>query len=151
MSIHEDVELLRRIPMFAKVDPAKLKLLAFTSERVTFDEGQELFHQGDAADAAYIVVDGSTEVIVDLPRGPLVVASLGKNALIGDIGILCDVPRTATIKALSRVTTLKIAKDLFLRMVIDFPTMGLEVMRELAHRLEKTTADLREARSRIPQ
>ena len=105
MSIHEDVELLRRIPMFAKVDPAKLKLLAFTSERVTFDEGQELFHQGDAADAAYIVVDGSTEVIVDSPRGPLVVASLGKNALIGDIGILCDVPRTATIKALSRVTT----------------------------------------------
>ena len=60
-------------------------------------------------------------------------------------------PRTATIKAVSRVTTLKIAKDLFLRMVIDFPTMGLEVMRELAHRLEKTTADLREARSRLTQ
>ena len=71
--------------------------------------------------------------------------------LIGEIGILCDLPRTATIKAVSRVTTLKIAKDLFFQMVIDFPSMGVEVMRELAHRLEKTTADLREARSRIAQ
>mgnify|MGYP003693827829 CR=1 FL=1 len=91
-------------------------------------------------------------MIVDLPRGPLVVASLGKNALIGDIGILCDVPRTATIKALSRVTTLKIAKDLFLRMVIDFPTMGLEDDARARPPVgEDDVADLREARSRIPQ
>ena len=148
MSIHEDVELLRRIPMFAKVDPAKLKLLAFTSERVTFDDGQELFHQGDAADAAYIVVDGLTEVIVDSPRGPLVVASLGKNALIGEIGIICDLPRNATIKAISRVTTLKITKDLFLRMLSDFPVMALEVMRDLGHKLEQANAKLRDAHAR---
>lgn len=149
MGINDDVELLRRIPMFAKVEPARLKLLAFTSERVTYDAGQELFRQGDTADAAYIIVDGSTEVIVDSPKGPLVVAALGKNELVGEIGILCDMPRTATIKAVSRVTTLKITKDLFFRMVSDFPSMGVEVMRELAHRLEKTTADLREARSRV--
>jgi len=151
VSINDDVELLRRIPMFAKVEPAKLKLLAFTSERVTYGEGQELFHQGDNADAAYIIVAGTVDVVVDSPKGPLTVAQLGTNEFVGDIGILCDIPRTATVKAVSRVTTLKIAKDLFLRMLIDFPTMGVEVMRELAHRLEKTTADLREARSRMTQ
>ena len=149
MGINDDVELLRRIPMFAKVEPAKLKLLAFTSERVTYEAGQELVRQGDAADAAYVILDGSTQVIVDSPRGPLVVAELKQNDLIGEIAILCDMPRTATVKAVTRVTTLKIAKDLFFQMVIDFPAMGVEVMRELAHRLEKTTADLREARSRV--
>jgi CRP-like cAMP-binding protein len=151
VGINEDVELLRRIPMFAKVEPAKLKLLAFTSERVTYDAGQELFHQGDAADAAYIVVDGDVEVLVDTPKGPLVVATLGRNEFVGDIGILCDIPRTATIKAATRVTTLKISKDLFFRMVTDFPAMGVEVMRVLAHRLEQTTVQLREARLRAGQ
>ena len=151
MSINDDVELLRKIPMFAKVEPAKLKLLAFTSERVTYEPGQVLFRQGDTADAAYIIVDGSADVLVDTPKGPLSVAKLGRNEFIGEIGILCDVPRTATVTAIDRVTTLKISKDLFFRMVTDFPSMGVEVMRVLAHRLEKTTADLREARLRAGQ
>jgi CRP-like cAMP-binding protein len=107
-----------------------------------------LFHQGDNSDAAYIIVDGTVDVMVDSPKGPLTVAQLGSNEFVGDIGILCDVPRTATVRAASQVTTLKITKELFFRMVTDFPTMGVEVMRVLAHRLEQTTAQLREARSR---
>jgi CRP/FNR family transcriptional regulator, cyclic AMP receptor protein len=149
MSINDDVELLRRIPMFAKVEPAKLKLLAFTSERVTYSEGQDLFRQGDNSDAAYIIVEGTADVIVNSPKGPLTVAKLDKNEFIGDIGILCDVPRTATVRAATQLTTLKITKELFFRMVTDFPTMGVEVMRVLAHRLELTTAQLAEAKSRV--
>jgi CRP-like cAMP-binding protein len=148
VSIIEDVELLRRIPMFAKVEPAKLKLLAFTSQRVTFEAGQELFHQGDAADAAYIIVDGLADIIVDTPAGPLTVAQLGKNDLVGEIGIICEVPRTATVKAASRVTTLRIARDLFYRMLTDFPVMALEVMRDLGHKLEAANAKLRDAQAR---
>jgi CRP-like cAMP-binding protein len=149
VSIQEDVELLRRIPMFAKVEPAKLKLLAFTSERIVYEPGQDLFRQGDVADAAFLIVDGDADVIVDSPKGPLTVANLGKNEFVGDIGILCDVPRTATVRAVSRLTTLRISKELFFRMVSDFPTFAVEVMRVLAHRLELTTAQLREARSRV--
>jgi CRP/FNR family transcriptional regulator, cyclic AMP receptor protein len=148
VSINDDVELLRRIPMFAKVEPAKLKLLAFTSERVTYGEGQELFHQGDNADAAYLIIAGTVDVMVDSPKGPLTVAQLGTNEFVGDIGILCDVPRTATVRAATELTTLKITKELFFRMIIDFPAMGVEIMRVLAHRLEQTTVQLREARSR---
>jgi CRP-like cAMP-binding protein len=149
VSINDDVEILRRIPMFAKVEPAKLKLLAFTSERITYTEGQELFRQGDHTDAIYIIVAGKADVIVDTPKGPLTVAQLEKNEFIGEIGILCDVPRTATVRAATELTTLKITKEVFFRMVTDFPAMGVEVMRVLAHRLEDTTVKLREARSRI--
>jgi CRP-like cAMP-binding protein len=77
------------------------------------------------------------------------VAQLAKNEFIGEIGILCDVPRTATVRAATELTTLKITKEVFFRMVTDFPAMGVEVMRVLAHRLEDTTVKLREARSRI--
>lgn len=147
MSLNEEVELLRNIPLFSKIDPSKLKLLAFASERVTFGAGQELFHQGDHADMAYIIIEGSADVGVDTPGGEISVAQLAKNDIVGEIGILCDVPRTATIRAIDSVTTLAISKDLFFQMVREYPDMGIEIMRELADRLEKTTIQLREARS----
>ncbi len=147
MSIEKEVEVLRQIPLFSNIEPAKLKLMAFASERLTFRSGQPLFHQGDPGDAAYIVIEGTADVLVDTPSGPLTVATLTKNAIIGEIAILCDVPRTATVSATSDLTTLKITKDIFLRMVIDFPEMGLEIMRVLARRLEQTTAQLRAAQA----
>jgi CRP-like cAMP-binding protein len=127
------------------VEPPKLKLLAFASERVTFEAGQELFHQGDMPDAAYIIIEGSADVMLDTQRGRVTVATIGRNELVGEIGIICDVPRTATVLAKSRLVTLKVNKDLLLRMITDFPTMAIEIMRVLAHRLEHTNAQLREA------
>jgi CRP-like cAMP-binding protein len=146
VSLNEEVELLRRIPLFANLEPSKLKLLAFTSERITFDAGQILFRQGDMGDAAYIIVEGEAEVKVGTPAaGDILVATLSRNDFVGEIAILCDVPRTATVQAKTRLVTLRIAKDLFFRLIAEFPQMSVEIMRELASRLEHTTAQLREA------
>ena len=68
MSLNEEVEMLRRIQLFSKVEPAKLKLLAFTSERAVFQAEEILFHQGDAADAAYIIVAGEVADVTSNPR-----------------------------------------------------------------------------------
>ncbi len=151
MSIEQEVEILRNIPMFAKIEPAKLKLMAFSSERLSFKPGQDLFKMGDAGDAAYIMIEGTADVIIDAAGGELTVAQLTKNDIVGEIAILCDVPRTATIRAVDEVTALKITTDLFFRMVTDFPDMGIEIMRSLAQRLENTTAKLREARAAAGQ
>ena len=145
MSIDKEVEILRQIPLFANIDPAKLKLMAFASERLTFQSGHSLFRQGDPGDAAYIIVEGTADILVDTPSGPITVATLAKNDIVGEIAILCDVPRTATVTAMGELVTLKITKDLFFRMVTDFPEMGVEIMRVLAHRLEQTTAQLLKA------
>ncbi len=71
-----------------------------------------------------------------------------KNDFVGDIAILCDVPRTATVRAKESLCALVISKDLFFRMVNEFPEMGVEIMRELAQRLHKTTQDLTALRSK---
>lgn len=147
MSIDQEVEILRRIPIFAKIDPAKLKLMAFASERVTYKPGQLLFKQGERGDAAFIVLHGTADVLIDAADGLLRVASLSENEIIGEIAILCDIPRTATVRAETELTTLRITADLFLRMLMDFPEMGVEVMRVLAHRLEQTTAQLRQVQA----
>ncbi len=143
MSLKEEVEMLRRIPFFAQVEASKLKLLAFTSERVAFEAGQVLFRQGDMGDAAYIIIEGEADVLVDTPAGPVTVATLGRNDFVGEIAILCDVPRTATVRAKVRLVTLRISKDLFLRLLNEFPQMAVAMMRELAHRLELSNHKLR--------
>jgi CRP/FNR family transcriptional regulator, cyclic AMP receptor protein len=58
MSLKEEYEVLRRVPFFAEIEPSKLKLLAFMSERVGFDPGMRLFRQGDPGDAAYLIIAG---------------------------------------------------------------------------------------------
>ncbi len=148
MSLHEDVERLRSIPLFAKIEPSKLKLLAFTAQRITFNSGENLFLQGDVGDAAYIITSGTADVVVATPNGPITVAQVGTNDFVGEIAILCDVPRTATVTAKSTLTTIRISKELFFQLVCQFPQMSIEIMRELARRLEVTTRQLQEALSK---
>ena len=147
--LKDEVDLLRKVPLFAHLDPAKLKLLAFTSTRASFKPGQELFHQGDEGDAAYLILSGKADVVADTPSGEVPVATVGQNAIIGEIAILCEVPRTATVRAASQLETLKIEKEHFLRLIREFPDMGVEIMRELGQRLTRTTAELSQARSAL--
>jgi CRP/FNR family transcriptional regulator, cyclic AMP receptor protein len=148
VSLAKDVEVLRNIPLFAKIDPAKLKLLAYTSERLQYLAGDELFHEGDAGDAAYVILDGEADILVGTPKGSIQVARLGKNDIIGEIAILCDVPRTATVVAHGDLDTLRVSKDGFFHLVTQFPQVGIEVMSALAAKLHRTTQELSAARTK---
>ena len=150
-SLKEEVEILRRVPLFAALDPAKLKLLAFTSEKMTFQSGQEICRQGDVGDAAYVIVSGDASILVNVEGNEIEVAQVGANAVIGEIAILCEIPRTATVRAKSDLQALKIEKEHFLGMIKEFPDMSIEIMRELADRLTKTTAELTTARKELKE
>jgi CRP-like cAMP-binding protein len=149
MLLKDEVGLLKKVPLFAQIDPAKLKLLAFTSERMAFQPGQVICRQGDPGDAAYVIISGDADVVAETAVGEVPLARVGQNAIIGEIAILCDVPRTATVKAGTRIETLKIEKEHFLRLMREFPDMAIQVMRELADRLSKTTAELSHARNEL--
>jgi CRP-like cAMP-binding protein len=149
MSIEDEVSVLRRIPLFAHISAKKLKLLAFTSERIIYEPGQTLFLQGDEGDAAYVIIDGQADVQVNAAQGPVSIANMERNAIVGEVAILCDVPRTATIKAITRLDTLRITKAQFLQLLTEYPELTIEIMKILAMRLGRTTAELSEARSRL--
>ena len=142
MTLEAEVQSLRQVPMFKDIDPSRLKLLAFTSERVQFAGGQRFFAQGDLSDAAYVILDGRANVLLNTPNGEIQVAELGGNALVGEMGILSDTPRSATITAAEPTMALRIDKRVFLELLAQFPQMALAVMRELAQRLERTNAQL---------
>jgi CRP-like cAMP-binding protein len=151
MSLAKDVAALSNIPLFAKVNPSRLKLLAFTSERLEYDSGDQLFHQDDYGDAAYVILEGEADILVDTPCKAIKIATLGKNDIIGEIAILCDVPRSATVVARGDLETLRVSKEGFFHLVTEFPQVGVEVMSALASKLHRTTKALTAARARLEE
>ncbi len=87
--------------------------------------------------------------MVDTPRARSRWPRCGKNDIIGEIAILCDVPRTATVVAATDLATLRVSKDGFFHLVTQFPQIGVEVMHELASRLHHTTQALTAARGKL--
>lgn len=149
MLLKDETELLRRVPLFAQVNPAKLKLLAFASDRVKYGAGQTLFHQGDPGDAAYVVLSGDADVLINTPSGEQKIAAVEPNAIVGEIAILCDVARTATVRAATPLEALRIRKEHFVQLLSENPGMALEIMRVLADRLSRTTSELTQAKSEL--
>lgn len=143
------IDLLTRIPLFAELDSTNRRFLASASEILKFKTGEILFRHGEVGNEAYVIVSGEAEVVTEGAGGEIVVATIGPNQFIGEIAILIDVPRTATVSALSDLTTLMITKEMFYSMVSEFPAVGIEIMRELAERLLRTTAQLGQSSSDI--
>ena len=144
MSVNKEAELLKDLPLFNKVDLAKLKLLAFTSERLSYDDNQIIFNEGDPGDAAYIILSGTAVVSIKQGSKALELDRIKKGGFVGDISLLCDVPRTATITAQDSLTTLQIKKDTFFSLIAEFPEIAIEMMRVLASRLDSTSKQLRD-------
>ena len=142
MSLNAEVELLRGTPIFGTIVPAIQKLLCFTSERLTYDAGQVLFGEGEAADAAYVLVSGVVEIAVQTLVGRLRLNTLGRNDVFGETGVLAGVPRTATATAKCRVEVLRISKELFRKIVQECPGAALRLNEILARRLADTTGRL---------
>lgn len=142
MSLAIEVDLIRRVPVFSAIEPAKQKLLCFSSERLTFAAGDVIFREGDAPDAAYVVIDGAVEISIQTPGGPRVVNTLGQSDVVGEAAIFGDVPRTATATAKTRLEALRVCKDLFLDMMRGNAEAAMQLNRILATRLANTTAQL---------
>ena len=83
------------------------------------------------------------------PNGPVVVASLGANNIVGEMSLLCETPRTATVVVIDTLDTLRIKKDQFMQMLRDIPQMTLEIMRELAVRLNHVNHELSSAHAKL--
>ena len=151
MTVQQEFEVLRRVPFFAEIEPPKLKALAYVSERIGFDDGKIVCRQGDPGDAAYLIIDGEADIVLEGPTGPVTVATLGANDLVGEMAIITSEPRNATVRAKGRLIALRIGKDPFMRMVREFPSMAVSIMQELAHRVNDTNNQLRAARSEVNQ
>jgi hypothetical protein len=105
--------LLRRIPLFSPLPPATMERLAASLDAMHFDAGHEIIRQGDAGDRFYVLSDGMVEVTSDGHS----MGSFGRGYFFGEIALLRDVLRTATVRAVTDVDLQALDRDEFLAAV----------------------------------
>ncbi len=134
--LQRDMALLSKLPLFSGLSPALLKLLAFTSEHRAFAAGDVLFHQGDPTDGAYVVLSGELDAvrIADDGRETLL-GHIGPNEVVGELAVICDVPRTATVRAGPQTSTLFLERDLLLDLITKDVGVASTLLKSTSQRL----------------
>jgi CRP-like cAMP-binding protein len=134
VDVFQEAEMLRKVPFFGDWIRPSL-LLAFTSRAVKFGPGELLMTRGDPPDSVYVIIEGEVEIVGETPAGEFIVAVVGRNELQGEMGVIQNTPRGATVRARTAVRALRIAADVFLRLLTENPGCALHVMRELSARV----------------
>ncbi len=134
--LNDKANLLSEIPFFSGIERSRLKLLAFTSEHLRFKQGEHLFWQGNMAEVAYVILEGTVDILIDSLEGPRTVATYRRGELIGELALLSDAPRTASVRAAENVAVMSISKDIFLKLIKENSEASANLSRILAVRFE---------------
>jgi MFS family permease len=131
-----ELSLLRAVPIFAPLPGTALEHLAGRLVPLRFEPGAEIVREGDRGDRFYLVVDGEVEVLVD--GRPT--AQLGPGEHFGEIALLRNVPRTATVVARTPVTVYALEREDFLAAVSSHPPSARAADAVVGSRLDRGAA-----------
>ena len=126
------IKRLAKYSFFSSFSPEEISLLLFCSERVKYDQGLEIFKQGDTGTQFYAILKGKIDIRKESSGRTL--AQLARGEVFGEMAVLDNLPRSATAVAATAV-------ELFVfdghRMLNDFPHLSLKLLRYLARELSK--------------
>ena len=108
-----ELELLRGVPLFAPLAPSSLEQLATRLERVRCPAGSEVIRQGETGDRFYVIESGEVEVFED----GIAARREGPGDFFGEIALVRDMPRTATVVALTDLELLALEREPFIATV----------------------------------
>jgi hypothetical protein len=127
----EKVLYLKKVALFARLPAEELVGVATIAKPAWFDAGATVFERGDAGDALYLVVFGEARVAA----GDQEIARLGPGEVFGEMALLDEEPRMATVSAASDLGTLRIGHDEFVDLVDERPEVLKGIVQVLTGRL----------------
>ena len=101
-------------------------------------KGEFIFHEGNPSDCAYIIGQGSIEILKNTPGGLKVLGVLEDNEIFGEMGLIDSLPRSATARALEDSMVYVITPEIFENLAHKNPESLLPIMKVLTSRLRKT-------------
>jgi len=136
LSLMEKVLALGKVPLFRELSPADLKHVAETVQENVFVDGTVIAEEGDPGDVMHVVVSGDVRVLVGAASAAEV-ARRGPGYIVGEMSVVAELPRVASLVAAGDVRTLSIDRKRFQRILRERPDAALAVMRELVARLHE--------------
>ena len=106
--------------------------------RVSFADGDVIFREGEASDAAYLVVSGMVAIVAGYrTRQEKTIAVLGKGEYFGEMGAIDNCPRSATAVANGQVECVSVTSDEFMQTLVEKPQEAIHLLKVLFERLRR--------------
>ena len=129
----EKVLFLKSIDLFSQIPGEDLAQVALIASEETRAAHEDIFAEGDAGDALFLVLEGKVRV----HREARTIATLGERECFGEMAILDASPRSATVTAIEEVALLKIARDDFEELLQEKQAIALGIIKVLTRRLRE--------------
>lgn len=134
--LFERILLLTRVPWFAALRTDQLRFIAPVLEPVAWVRGEVIFYRGEPGAHMYLVTAGSVGISLDdAPTPDNFVARMGSGECFGEMGILDDLPRSATAIALEDTDALGLEKEKLRGLLLAYPELGISMLKALSRRL----------------
>jgi CRP/FNR family transcriptional regulator, cyclic AMP receptor protein len=133
MQLHKDakMELLKQVPLFAKLDKKGLQDIAHIADELDLPAGKEMATEGDRGREFFVLLKGEAEVTKDGSR----INTMKEGDFFGEIALVSKMPRTATVTAITDVDVLVITERAFDNLLKKSPDIGRSVAEALAERV----------------
>jgi CRP/FNR family transcriptional regulator, cyclic AMP receptor protein len=128
---NEKVELVKKVPLFSGCSKRDLEQIAQIADEIDLAEGKEMTREGSRGREFFVLLEGDA----DVTKGGSSINKLGAGDFFGEIALVSDSPRTATVTATSPVRALVITDRSFRRLLDEQPEIQRKVLVELAERL----------------
>src|SRR5579862_2657508 len=112
----ELTRVLGALPIFAALDAASLAAIAAQCGVAEFSAGATIMQQGEPSNFADVILEGEVDVFVDTPAGPVRVATVGPHHIVGEVGAIAAMPRSATVVARRTLSVLRLERDSLMRL-----------------------------------
>jgi CRP/FNR family cyclic AMP-dependent transcriptional regulator len=132
---NQKIDLIRKVPLFARCSRAELKEIAMLADEIDLKEGKEMTREGAPGREFFVLLEGTADVKKNSRR----VNTLGPGDFFGEIALVSREPRTATVVATSPVRALVITEWSFRQLLDDTPRVKTKVMEAMAQRLAPET------------
>jgi len=130
--------LLRNVPLFAVLTENQLELLTSVVSRKSFPRSTTIIAAGDMTDSLYVIISGRLKVMMtDDDGGEVILAILGPNEFFGEMGLLDDAPRSASVVAIEPCELLSLSKKDFKKCMAENFEMTMTVLRGIVKRLRE--------------
>ncbi len=142
--MHEDT--LARVDLFAGLEKKDLQVLTSACQERTYKAGSTLIKQGDTGVGLYVIISGTVRIsqATSPDRAEVDLGTAGPNSVLGEMSLLDDLPRSATVTAVTDVTALLLPVWEFRTTLRNHPDIALRLLSVLSHRLRKAESHSRD-------
>jgi len=139
------IDFLKRVSMFEDLDQKSLEAIANAAVEQRYEPGQDIVRQGDTGVGAFIIRSGKVDVIQDRGGKETKLSTLGPGEVFGEMALLDEFPRSATVRAVEPTTALGIQRWHFRGILESHPQIALALLPMLTRRIRNAEHMLPEA------